>query len=203
MDLAKTTSIRYRSSGHVRFEIPDALCSAPVSERLVAELRRIEGIYRVDLSPRQRKLSIRFIEHVCAFPALTRALYRLVSAVACAAPESETQAQRRTVPNGIPQRLFASPPVSWVREKWQEARETVAAMGVLARRDAVRQRARSLLSEETVIFILNDALALYLIRLHWPLITQQWIRRPWLHRYEWMASGYLMYLFVRSRRADE
>jgi len=203
MDLVKDTVLRYRSPGHVRFQISPMLCSGPPAERLVSELRRIEGVYRVDLSPRQEKLSVRFLEHICAFEALIQALYRLLTAVEWAEPE-QTERTAETAAS-IPPVARASgwQPARWLRGKVQEARETVAAMGVLARREAVQQRARSVLSEDNVIFALNDVLAVYLIKLHWPLITQQWIRRPWLHRYEWMAAGYLMYLFARSRRADE
>jgi hypothetical protein len=58
----------------------------------------------------------------------------------------------------------------------------------------------SLASEDNVIHLLNDVLVVFLIKLHWHLITQHWIRRPWEHRYEWMAAGYMIYLLVRSKR---
>lgn len=197
MDLARDIILRYRSPGHVRFDVPEALCFPQTAARLVAELRRIEGIYRVDLSPRQRKLSVRFLEHICDFNALGKQLYRLIAAV-----DGKEQTSRTTEARPLSGGTGVGPltPIRWIRGKWQEARETAMAMRVLARRAGVRERAQVLLNEETVIFVLNDVLALYLIKLHWPLMAQQWIRSPWVHRYEWMASGYLVYLFVRSRR---
>jgi hypothetical protein len=90
--------------------------------------------------------------------------------------------------------------LQWLRAKAVEARETATAVGILARRPDIREKALGWLDEDTVIHVLNDALMLYLIRLHWPLIAEQWIRRPWLHRYEWLATGYMLYLYVRSRR---
>lgn len=199
MDLARDIVLRYRSLGHARFDIPEALCTPQAAGYLIAELRRIEGIYRVDLSPRQRKLSIRFLDQICDFSALGKQLYRLIATTDWKDLEGRT-AEAKPVRSSATVRPLSLGPIRWLHGKWQEAKETAMAMRVLARRAGVRERAQSLLNEETVIFILNDALALYLIKLHWPLMTQQWIRSPWLHRYEWMASGYLVYLFVRSRR---
>ncbi len=56
------------------------------------------------------------------------------------------------------------------------------------------------LKESTVVEFLNDALVLFLIKLHWHMITQHWLRQPWRYRYEWLAALYLIYLLVRSRR---
>jgi hypothetical protein len=203
MDLARDIVLRYRSPGHVRFDLPEALCLPQTAGRLVAELKRIEGVYRVDLSPRQRKLSIRFLEQICDFRILGQKLYLLIAAADWQEQESSPAEAGPVPPTGTRVRPPSLSPMRWLRSKWQEARETAMAMKVLSQRADVRERAQSLFKEETVIFILNDALALYLIKLHWPLMSQQWIRNPWLHRYEWMASGYLVYLFVRSRRPAE
>jgi hypothetical protein len=46
---------------------------------------------------------------------------------------------------------------------------------------------------------LTDILVLYLIRLHWHPITQMWLKRPWLYRYEWMATVYMIFLLMRSK----
>ncbi len=198
MDLAQAIIVRYKSDGHVRFQLPEALCNPPASAHLASEIHRIEGVYRVDLSTRQRKLSIRFIEHVCDFPTLGRELYRLISTGDW--PEPVATPQRAALPTAVRKRLSAVQPIRWVRAKLQEARETVTALGIVARREAVRQRALSLANEDTVILFLNDALVLFLIKLHWHLITQHWIRQPWRYRYEWMAASYMIYLLVRSRR---
>ncbi len=200
MDLAKQIIVRYRADGHVRFQLPVALCQPRVAERFAAQLHRIEGVYRVDLSPRQRKLSIRFIEHVCDFRSLAAALHRLINAADWAEPAASSAAVGETLPAVLRKRLAEFHPVRWVRGKLQETRETVTAMGIVVRREATRQRVLSLANEDTVIQFLNDALVLYLIKLHWHLITQHWIRQPWRYRYEWMAASYMVYLLVRSRR---
>jgi hypothetical protein len=54
--------------------------------------------------------------------------------------------------------------------------------------------------EKATIDFLNDVLVLYLIKTHWTRITQEWLVKPIVHRYEWMAVFYLFFLLVRSRR---
>jgi len=203
MDHTKEIIVRYRSEGHVRFQLPEALCTPSITERLATELHRIEGVYRVDLSTRQRKLSIRFIEHICDFRTLGLALHRLVDAVEWAEPVAASQPAGEALPAVIRKRLSELRPVRWVRAKLQEARETATAMGILARRNVTRQRALSLVSEDRVVPFLNDALVLFLIKLHWHLITQHWIRQPWRYRYEWLAVSYMIYLLIRSRRPKD
>jgi len=54
--------------------------------------------------------------------------------------------------------------------------------------------------EKAVISFLNDILVLFLIKLHWNDITQKWLLKPFMYRYEWMALFYLFFLLVRSRK---
>jgi hypothetical protein len=81
---------------------------------------------------------------------------------------------------------------------------TGTALRSLSRRPPVaagtRLLARFPVKESTVVEFLNDALVLFLIKLHWHMITQHWLREPWRYRYEWMAAIYMIYLLVRSRR---
>jgi len=200
MAIAKEIAIRYRAPGHVRFQLPAALCSSPTKEQLVTELRRIEGVYRVDLYPRQKKLSIRFIETICDFPALSQALYRLVGAAHIPAPVPSCCAESEPQTTGLSRRLPEIGPVRWLRSKWREGGETATAMGIVARQRIARPGSGAIIKESTVIEFLNDALVLYLIKLHWHMITQHWLRQPWRYRYEWLAVFYLIYLLVRSRR---
>lgn len=200
MELAKQTILRYRSEGHVRFQIPEALCRPATASQLTAGLHRLEGVYRVDLSPGQRKLSIRFIEHICDFQTVGRELYRLVNGAATEEAAAAAQPLRESLPAAVQHRLSRLHPIRWFRSKIQEARETATAMRILVRRQTVQQKALALLDEDTIIHYLNDVLLIFLIKLHWTRIRYQWIKQPWLHRYEWLAASYMIYLLVRSRR---
>ncbi|MBM4201858.1 MAG: cation transporter [Gammaproteobacteria bacterium] len=198
MNPTRDITVRYQADGHVRFQLPAELCRPAAARHLVSALRRLEGIYRVDLAPGQRKLSIRYLPHFRSLEEVAQALHAAVNAAAW----SEDPAPGTTAAPGgtLRDRLSRLWPVEWLQAKTREAGETAIAMRILARRPDIREKALGWLDEDTLIHVLNDALMLYLIRLHWPLIAQQWIRSPWLHRYEWLATGYMFYLYARSRR---
>lgn len=201
MDLAKQIIVRYHADGHVRFQLPTALCASPLAERLVRELRRIEGVYRVDLSGRQRKLSIRFNAHFCDLDALKTALARFINPIEWAGSSADDAGGGTRVTQALRTFLKELHPVRWARGKLGEVRQTAKATGLLLKGQAVRERVSTLVTEDHVLQVLNDVLVLYLIRVHWPLIAGYWVRQPWRYRYDWMAVFYMVYLLVRSRRA--
>lgn len=197
MSIQEQIFLRYRAEGHVRFEVPDVLCEANRADRLIAALRRIEGIYRVDLYRRQRKLSLRYMDTVVDFTSLVRQLGKALTDLDLRG-EAEAglspPARSKRWLGGVKNSVF----VRWMREKYQEARETVTAFGIVAKRGLAKPPAL-LKRENTVIQFLNDILVFYLIRTHWHLITQHWVRKPWQYRYEWLSAFYLIFLLVRSR----
>jgi hypothetical protein len=197
MSIQKSIILRYRAEGHVRFELPEVLCAPENAERLIARLRRIEGVYRLALYRRQRKLSIRYMETVLDFAALARGIHGAVADLEKAGERSGQMLPVRK--QRWRDRLKNARPVQWLGDKYQEARETATAMGIVARR-SVRNPPAFLKKENLVIDFLNDVLVLYLIKVHWPLITQQWLRRPIRYRYELLAALYLIFLLVRARR---
>lgn len=189
MSVSSFTVLRYRAAGHVRYQLPAEACSPSARRSIEAALRETEGVYRVDFFPRQRKVSIRFIESVIHFDRLGPLVTGMVedAAVAtstpscCAAPTGPT--------SSLPQRSGnRSGPLAWVRARFAGT----SAGGAIP--------AMPWLKESTVVEFLNDALVLFLIKLHWHMITQHWLRQPWRYRYEWLAALYLIYLLVRSRR---
>lgn len=190
MSLKKQIILRYNSAGHVRFDLPGALCQEPVRALIESALRGLEGIYRVSLSPANRKLSVRFDMAVCDVGAVARVLSRLIdSGVA------QTERVHAVM------RARDSQAFRWLREKAQEVGETFSAMKIVAGR--TMKNSPKLLSpdrEKGIIEFLNDVLVLYLIKLHWHMITQHWLRQPLRYRYEWMAVFYMIFLLVRSRR---
>ena len=61
----------------------------------------------------------------------------------------------------------------------------------------------ALLDEKAIINFLNDLLAFYLIRVHWDLITQRWLREPLKFRYAWLTIFYPVFLLVRYRKSSD
>ncbi|CAI8745467.1 heavy-metal-associated domain-containing protein [Methylococcus capsulatus] len=190
MSLKKQIILRYNGVGHVRFELPAPLCEVSARTQIKAALRALDGVYRVSLSPGSRKLSVRFDIAVCDLKVIARRLAQLVDAGV---------GQSGRVPGRVG--IVGGRPFGWLREKAQEAGETLAAMKIVAGRTLKKSpRLLTPARERGFIEFFNDVLVLYLIKLHWHLITQHWLRQPLRYRYEWMAVFYLIFLLVRSRR---
>jgi hypothetical protein len=199
MSLSQQIVLRYRAAGHIRFSLPALLCEDAEAERLIATLKKAVGIYRVDLFRRQNKLSIRYTEGVSRFSDVARALRELALLAESepAQPSCWTHTELAERQGGGRAGI-----TGWIGEKVNNLRDTVAAFGILAR-GAGRSgsvRPSSVLESRYVNEFFTDALVLYLIRLHWHMITQHWLRQPWVYRYEWTAALYLIYLLVRSKR---
>jgi len=88
----------------------------------------------------------------------------------------------------------------WTKEKVGEVKETVQAAKVLTKLGMKKPKAFVKDPEKAIIDFLNDILVLFLIRLHWGEITQNWLVKPLKYRYEWMALFYMFFLLVRSRK---
>ncbi len=188
MSLAKHIFVRYSSEGHLRFALPEALCQTHTAQNLERELKRIEGIYRVDLYRKQQKLSIRYIEGVTNAKTVARALFDALDNINEQPSASGDIAVQEEEP-------------SWVKAKYEEAKETITALGIIAKGTG-NASASALIpdKEKFAIEFFTDILVLYLIKLHWHLILGHWIRNPWQYRSEWMATIYMIFLLVRSKK---
>lgn len=202
MSIAQHVLLRYQADGHLRFDIPAELCEPDAAAALVDGLSAEEGIYRVDLQPRARKLSIRYLDTVCRFADVARRLHALIGSL----PQSPGRSTaRQLVPHPEGRELaIASVPATqrlrlWLTEKLQEARETLVAMNILIRRSLGSASAAVSHQPRWIKEFMNDLLMLYLIKLHWHHIITEWLPRPWTHRYEWAATIYLIYLSVQAR----
>ncbi|MGR9115172.1 MAG: hypothetical protein ACU85E_05355 [Gammaproteobacteria bacterium] len=197
--------LRYLKNGHVRFQIPTQICDVSVADTVTDEISKIEGVYRVHLYRRQKKLSIRFQESVCDFKTLAKQLFQLLADLekkgALKPKQGATEnafglwkakARVNAEDKGASQ---------WFKEKYGEAKETLHAANVITKLGLKKTQALVKDPEKAIIDFLNDILVLYLIKLHWQEITQKWIVKPLKHRYEWMAVFYMFYLLMRSRKA--
>lgn len=198
MAIQKQFILRYREEGHVRFQMPARFCEPDTAAALTAALSKLDGVYRVNVYRSARKLSIRYQETRCDFKTLATHLYQRVAELE-QKPAASLQPQRldKVVAN-VKDRLRQSAPSLWVKQKWDEARETAQAARILAN-GLKKNKAIIDNPEKFVTDFFNDVLALYLIKLHWEPITKQWIPNPFKYRYEWLAVSYLLYLLMRSR----
>ena len=201
MSIQKECVLRYREDGHVRFQVPAQLCKVDAANAVTAGISGIEGVYRVTLYRSQQKLSIRFNEVVCDFKTLAKQLFTLLADL-----EQQGALQPKPVPavaqwkSKLSAKLDSFKVTRWTKEKFGAAKETVQAAKVLTKLGMKKPKAFLKDPEKSIIDFLNDMLVLFLIKLHWGEITQNWLVKPLKYRYEWMALFYMFFLLVRSRR---
>jgi len=207
MSIQKEIILRYRSAGHLRFALPAVLCSAAVAPVVEAELHRIEGVYRVNLYRRQGKLAIRFFDTVTNAPEIAKQMQQILHKLleegafeSESAPRSKGQLRK----SSVVERLRNTRMGSWMQEKYEEGKETVTALKILAKKTGGKDAPAFLQNpERTAMEFANDILVLYLIKTHWQRIMTQWLPSPWRHRYEWLAVIYMTYLWVHWRHKKD
>lgn len=186
--------LRYAAPGHLRFDLPAELDAAGVALR--ERLMRVEGVYRVSVFGRLRKLSIRFDEAVCSRRTVALALGRIVGHLAAHPAELAGEPEPRT----WKERVLQWGPIRRARDKARDVRQkgVIAAQVIGAR---VGMEKLPFDPKEWGLAFANDLVAFYLIKQHWDRITKQWLPDPIKYRYQWLTVIYLVFLLVRSRKA--
>jgi hypothetical protein len=201
MSIQKEFVLRYRVDGHVRFQIPAQICNVDAAKALTDGLSGIAGVYRVNLYRSQQKLSIRFNESVCDFKSLARQLFHLLADLEkTGALKPKPVSKTAQWQEKAKAKLDSFKATRWAKEKFGDAKETVQAAKVIGKLSMKKPTAFMKDPEKTIIDFLNDILVLFLIKLHWNDITQNWLIKPLKYRYEWMALFYMFFLLVRSRK---
>jgi len=204
MSIQKKIIVRHREYGHVRFQIPDECVGETAAHRLVDKIILLDAVSRIQIYRKAKKLSIRFNEDRCGFKQLAKALYQIITELekeGCFVERAEVSAGQTR--QKIGQKIKNSKVSRWFNDKYKATRETVQAAKIVTK--VGMKGPKSLINdpEKAIIDFFNDVLTLYLIKLHWTRITQEWIPRPFVHRYEWLATFYLFYLLIRSRRPQK
>ncbi|MDD5269273.1 MAG: hypothetical protein PHO08_19525 [Methylococcales bacterium] len=201
MSIQKEFVLRYREDGLVRFQVPARICNIDVTKAVTDGISGIDGVYRVNLYRSQQKLSIRFKESVCDFKSVAKQLFDLLTDLEIKGDLKPKPVSKSTLwKEKAKAKLDAFKPTRWAKEKFGDAKETVQAAKVITRLGMKKPTAFMKDPEKTVIDFLNDILVLFLIKLHWNDITQNWLLKPLKYRYEWMALFYMFFLLVRSRK---
>jgi hypothetical protein len=204
MSIQKEFVLRYQIDGHVRFQIPARICETTIAKAITDGILAINGVYRVNLYRKQQKLSIRFQESVCDFKTLARRLFDLLAEL----EKNGTFEQKTLVETGrisawkarAKAKLNSFKATRWAKEKYGDAKETVQAAKIITKLGMKKPKGFINDPEKAMIDFFNDILVLFLIKLHWTNITQQWLLKPLKYRYEWMALFYMFFLLVRSRK---
>lgn len=202
MAIQKEFIVRYRAEGHIRFQVPPRAAQAHAADQLVVAISRLDGVYAVKLFRSSRKLSIRYHSQICQFNDLARQMSQTLTELEqqglfqpLVSTLPSTRSSSRLIHKFQNSRLFG-----WFGARVESAKETAQAAKILGK--LASQGPKGLIKdpEKAIIDFLNDVLVMYLIKTHWTRITQQWLVRPFAYRYEWLATFYLFFLLVRSRK---
>jgi hypothetical protein len=199
MSIQREIILRYRSDGHVRFQLPAKLCQKNAAFLLQQAIEKIEGVYHARVFPRQGKLAIHFSHQTCSFTHLAKQLFGIIEDLKKQGHLNKKELPKQTVTQSLKEKIQNLPVSQWTKEKYTDTKDTAKAVGILARLGFKNKSGILKDPEKTMVNFFNDILVLYLIKTHWHVITQHWIVKPFRHRYEWMTVFYLMYLLVRSR----
>lgn len=208
-DLAGRIVVRHREPGHLRLELPPELCHAATSAVVDRSLREVAGVYRVDFDLSARRLSIRFDSHVCTTGAVAcqlKALLKMVAphlpaapaASASAVADGEALANHPLHQAGARLRAVAHQAGVRVQAALAGLRSPAAAEGSLTAK--LQPVIASALTEKAVTNFINDIVAFYLIKAHWELISQRWLKDPLKFRNAWLTTFWLVFLLVRYRK---
>ena len=201
MSIQKQFVLRYRVDGHVRFQIPAQICNIDAAKALTDGISGIDGVYRVNLYRNQQKLSIRFNESFCDFKSLARQLFHLLAELEKKGALTPKLASKSALwKDKAKAKLEEFKATRWAKEKFDDAKETVQAAKIIGKMGMKKPTAFVKDPEKAIIDFLNDMLVLFLIKLHWNDITQNWLVKPLKYRYEWIALFYMFFLLVRSRK---
>ncbi len=201
MSIQKEIILRYKSSGHVRFQIPERLCSPEIATFVADAIQRIDGVYQVNLYRNKKKLAIRFVDETLSFKDLAQQLLTLLT-------DLENKgffiAKIKTAKTSLIKKVFSDwKSTRWAKDKYTETKETAQAIGILAKL-GLKQKPEILANpEKALISFFNDVLILFLVKTHWKLITKKWLLEPLKYRYQWLTIFYLMYLFIRSKNKNK
>lgn len=210
-ELAGRVAVRHREAGHLRLELPPELCHAQTAGLVDASLREVDGVYRVDFDLASRRLSIRFDAHVCTVGQVARQLKELIAAVAphlpavqAAAPEAAAEGEAVAGAQSQDVGLRVREVVRTLAVRVNAALDVLRNPGATPPEGSLQAKLQpviaSALTEKAIINFLNDLVAFYLIKAHWELISQRWLKDPLKFRNAWLTIFYLVFLLVRYRK---
>jgi hypothetical protein len=207
-DLARRIVVRHREAGYLRLELPAEICHAGAAQVIDNALRQVAGVYRVTLYATQRRLAVSFDAHVCTAADVARGLKACLGLLAAASSLALEHSLTTDRANALTGRVSpalhdaarqARRAFAQLRAQIEHWRQPKAAPGSLQAK--LQPMLANALSEKAIINFLNDLVAFYLVKVHWELISQRWLKDPVKHANAWLTVFYLMFLLVRYRKA--
>ena len=147
MSIQKEIILRYKSSGHVRFQIPERLCSDEVAGYVADAINEFDGVYRVNLFRNKHKLAIRYTEENLTLQELVQQLIKLLTDLE---KKGFFNAKPDTGKSGsLNFKLPSWKGTRWAKEKYTETKETAQAISILAKLSLKKNQRFSLIPKKS------------------------------------------------------
>ncbi len=187
------------------------LCTNRVPDFIEKGLYKQDGVYRVVLFKKDRKLSIRYDDTVCSYNDLCLRLNEIIEQIPDEAFQ-ESPAHPPTLPargTGVADRWanFKKNRLTPIKNEFErKILHLLTGNRFINKRlsdfedktaDLVNEKIENI--ETKVINVLNEFVLLYLIKLHWDVITNNLMKAPLKNINNWLVIFYLMYLYSRSK----
>jgi hypothetical protein len=209
---ARQIYVLHKREGHLRLSLPPIFANPGSARVIEAALVRLPGVRVADYELRGSKLAVHFDPLASSHRQLALVLNAtLDEALAAAAPGSQQAPQQ----GGLPIDAWRDRAQQWatyLKHKIMAAEHalraqlakpgggaTLPAATVSPWRRAINPE---LINERSIINFANDITAFYLIRVHWDLITKQWLKTPLKYSNAWLTVFYLTFLLVRYRKQN-
>jgi len=186
MDSRAVTVLR-RSDGYLVLGFPPEARDGRFGATLEAALRALPGTLQTSWVEAEAKLLVRFDPALGSHAALARRVKTLLPA---AVPVEHVP------PAAVPEAAQEAP-ATGLAERIAGARANLLA----ATPERFRPMLESATTEKAVTNFFNDIVAFYLIKVHWDLIVNRWIKDPLKYGNAWLSVFYLVYLLVRYRKS--
>lgn len=183
--------VLHRDTGYLRLRLPTGLRSKEVGAALEAGLKALTGVQRITWLTTEGKLAVRFDSRTCTHADVARR----VKARLAGLPQPEAAAATTVpVPGAAAPETAGLPNLA---SRLDDLREQLIA----ATPERFRPMVESATTEKAVTNFFNDIVAFYLIKMHWDLIVNRWIKDPVKYGNAWMTVFYLVFLLVRYRKS--
>lgn len=180
--------VLHRAAGYLRLRLPAELRRQAVGAALESGLQSLSGIERVTWLTAEGKLAVRFDPRTCTHADVARRVKALLAGLpqAATAPEAATA---------------SAPPTETGPRNFLARVEDLRERLIAATPGRFRPMVESATTEKAITNFFNDIVAFYLIKVHWELIVNRWIKDPVKYGNAWMTVFYLVYLLVRYRKS--
>jgi hypothetical protein len=177
-----------RADGYLRLRLPVGLRNREAGAALEAALKTLAGVQRLTLLTAEGRLAVRFDPRAATHASVALRIKDTLAGLP--QPEPAAEEAGATVAEAAPAGESLAARLDDVRGKL-----------IAATPERFRPMVESATTEKAVTNFLNDIVAFYLIRVHWDLIVNRWIKEPAKYGNAWMTVFYLVYLLVRYRKS--